>query len=101
MALCVRVGFLGNILCVCGMVRPVLCTSQVDSAWSGRRLDEARSNSNTAKILNIVGFIIGIGAYVIVAIVVIIQIIVSVVITSSANHVTHDFYYSTHAPYYY
>lgn len=32
---------------------------QVDSAWSAGNYESARSSANTAKILNIVGFVIG------------------------------------------
>lgn len=48
---------------------------QVDSSWSSRQYDEARHSAKTAKILNIVGFAIGISAWAVSGIVVIIYLI--------------------------
>ena len=58
---------------------------QVDSSWTAQRPVEARSNANTAKVLNIVGFTIGIIAYAITAVIVIIYLIVIFAAVGSAS----------------
>ena len=56
---------------------------KVDSAWTSGNYEEARRNSNIAKILNYIGIGIGIGTWVVVGIYIIIQIVVSVAIAAS------------------
>lgn len=63
----------------------IIIILQVDSAWSSQRYNEARQNSNTAKILNIVGLVIGIIAWAITGVIVVINLIVFFVALGTAN----------------
>ena len=64
---------------------------QVDSSWTAQRPVEARSNSNTAKVLNIVGFTIGIIAYAITAVFVIIYLIVIFAAVGSGSYNSNNY----------
>lgn len=48
--------------------------SKVDSAWSSGNYEEARRQSNVAKVLNYIGIGIGIAGWVIVGIIVVLRI---------------------------
>ena len=45
--------------------------AQVDSSWAAGNYEDARSKANMAKILNIIGFIVGSVSWVIVLIIII------------------------------
>lgn len=47
----------------------------MDSAWSAGNYQSARHNSNVAKVLNYVGFAIGIVGWVIAGIMIVVQVI--------------------------
>ena len=49
---------------------------QVDSAWSSGNYEEAQRNANIAKILNIIGFVVGILAWVAAIVIIVVQVAV-------------------------
>ena len=58
---------------------------QVDSNWSSGNYAEAQRNANVAKILNIVGFVVGIFAWVVVIVIVIADVAVGASRTSTST----------------
>ena len=63
---------------------------QVDSSWSGGRYDEARSHANIAKILNIIGIVVGSLCWVGVAIGVIYRIVIAIILAVGASSVVSN-----------
>ena len=61
---------------------------QVDSAWSSGNHEQARSHSNIAKIINIIGIVIGSLCWIGVAAGVIYSIVITVSVGATVNIVT-------------
>ena len=57
----------------------------MDSAWSAGNYQSARHNSNVAKVLNYVGFAIGIVGWVIAGIVIVVQVIGAIIVATRSK----------------
>ena len=68
------------------MNAPFLTMMQVDSAWAAGNHIEAQRSANIAKVLNFVGIGVGIGAWIIVGIIVIANIAIGVSAANSYNY---------------
>ena len=58
---------------------------QVDSAWAAGNYEDAKSKSNIAKILNIIGFIVGSLVWIIAVIIIIASAVTSAAAINAAN----------------
>ena len=58
---------------------------QVDSAWSSGNYEEAQRNANIAKILNIIGFVIGILTWIAAIVVVVVEVAVGAAAASQVQ----------------
>ena len=58
---------------------------QVDSAWSSGNYEEAQRNANIAKILNIIGFVIGILAWIAAIVIIIVEVAVGATVASQSQ----------------
>ena len=58
---------------------------QVDSAWSSGNYEEAQRNANIAKILNIIGFVIGILAWIAAIVIIIVEVAVGAAAVSQSQ----------------
>ena len=59
---------------------------QVDFSWSSRNYEEAQRNANIAKILNIIGFVVGILAWVFAIVIIIADVALTTAQTSSSSN---------------
>ena len=59
---------------------------KVDSSWSSGQYEQARSHANIAKILNIIGIVVGSTCWVGVAVLIIYQIVIAVTISARYRH---------------
>ena len=58
---------------------------QVDSNWSSGNYEEAQRNANIAKVLNIVGFVVGILAWIVSAVIVVVYVVLFAAAAAAAN----------------
>ena len=73
---------LSVVVCTCDWFCSHTTFPKVDSAWSSGNYEEARRQSNIAKVLNFIGIGIGIGVWAVVGIYVVAQIAISAAIVS-------------------